>query len=242
MATDSKTVSVVSAPRDMLKREQIEEAKNNRNHIVIRTFDGLRMPHWGALLESLRTNSDNQQQQVLCQRAVIPFAEALNGNVFTLKPLEIVSIWSRVTEILPSTYASYSLSTAIACAYGAMPIKSEDWKHLFRNMYEGGACYEYLEDIATKDKINAIVFRQRLGDISTSYDELDYYSYGTREEMCDLAEKAYRHGDKEAEERFDRMVQWQKAHKDEVLGKIHENWGNGIFWMFNVLPREQKVE
>lgn len=215
----------------MLRKEQIEGAKQDRSHIVIQTFDALGAEHWKNLVKRLRTDTNNQRQQKECRDAIVPFAEALDGKAFTLEPLDIVSIWSRAMEVFPNTtYPRYSLSTAIACAFGALPIKSEDWKNLFKKMNENRGS-RYLEDLARKDRANSIIFGQRLTEISASREELDYYTYGTRENMSDLVNMAYGQGDKEAEKRYEQIIKWEKAHKDTVLGAIHENWSNGVSWM-----------
>lgn len=212
--------------KDMLRTEEIAAAKRDRSHIVIQVFDGLGEKHWNTLLQSLRT-ADNEQQQKLREKSFVPFAEALEGKVFTLMPLEIVSIWSRAMEVFPNNrYPRYTLSTAIAYTYGAIPIKSEEWKHLFKMAHEKG--YDHLEYLAGKDTPNAIRFRQRLLEVDKSLQELNYYMYGTRENMGSLAVKAYGEGNKEAQKRYEQMVLWQKTHDDMILGAIHENWANGI--------------
>jgi hypothetical protein len=131
MATMSKPAPK-ETKSDMLTRDQIESAKNDRSHVVTRIIDQIGMAHWTDLTNLLRVTKDNQEQQRLCSKSMIPFAEALGREVFTLEPLEIVSIWAKALEVFPDNcYPRYDLSTSIACAYGTIPISSEAWKHLF---------------------------------------------------------------------------------------------------------------
>lgn len=76
----------------MLTREQIETAKGDRLHVAIRVLDDVGAKHWETLRGSMREAKDGSEQQRLCGEAFIPFAEALEGQRFTLQPLEIVSI------------------------------------------------------------------------------------------------------------------------------------------------------
>ncbi len=211
---------------DILKDEQVEAAKHDRSHPAVQTFDEFDEMHWEALSESLRASTYGQHE-ALYLASIMPYAETLEGKMFGLGPLDLVSIWSRVTEVFTDDRnARYALSRAMACVYGTATIESEDWKHLFKMMEDKGTCY--LFDLAEKDGSNAIKFRQRIFEIRTSLRELEYYARGTREDVVALVRKADSGNDKDAEERLEQVALSEKAHDYALLREIRENWGNGI--------------
>lgn len=212
----------------MLTREQIDVAKRDRLHVAIRALDDIGPRHWETLRDRLaNTKGGNKEKQRLSGDFIIPFAETLEGQAFTLQPLEIVSIGAKAMELFPGhAYPRYSLATSIAFVFGAAAIDSEKWRHLFKGHEQNQD--RYLQHLAFREEENAAIFRAQLAVIFESLAELDYYTYGTRENVFELAKRAVRSEDPEAEREMERVEVWQREHREDVLSEIHENWGNGV--------------
>jgi len=218
----------------MLTTEQVESAKKDRSHLAIVTLDSFGDSYWPSIIEKTRPE-DNQKRQEIYRQAFIPFSEKLHETDFSLGPLDIISIWSRAKEIFPEQiYARYELSTSLACSYGSNPIDSQDWKRVSAS----GSISERLHDLSKTDKAKASLFSKRLTEIDSSLKEIDLYRKGTTEDIIELARKAYVEKDEEAKEKLLAIQEKEKeTDSDGFLHDIHENWGNGMYWMFVVLVR-----
>lgn len=116
-----------------LTKEAIESAKQNREHYAIQALSSFGEGYWSKFARELQSTADNQLQQKACRRIVIPIARALEDQQFTLKPLEIVSIWPHISDPFypPSNYLGYDLSEALSWTYAIRGIKASAWKSLF---------------------------------------------------------------------------------------------------------------
>lgn len=206
----------------MLWRRRIETAKSDRSHTAIKTLDDM-LDRWGALNDSLKGENDCQKQQKLCAEAFVPFAEALEGQAFTLKPLEIVSIWSRAMELFPeSIYARCRLSASLICVYGTAGTESQKWEHLFKKINENS---RYLRDMAHRDMKGANRFIRRLFEINRSLKALDYYLYGTRGDLTGgIFSGLSTHMDVEGG--LSQIISQKEWHTDALLSKISEEWAD----------------
>lgn len=216
----------------MLTREQIEAAKKDITHPVVQVFLGMQdeIKEFNLTYRKIQGNVEAQRY---ISSNIEPFARRLNQlEEFTLEPLDLVSIWSRISQDFEGAYMGYTLAAVIPTTYGINGIDSKKWKEIVPFVAKNRKFpKEFLID-----EPNQIKFWTRLKNVGKSLDELDYYSYGTREDCMDLANKAYKQGDNEAEKKFEEIIAWQKEHKDEVLGKIHENFGNGFSILFLNMP------
>ena len=202
MSTREKTLPGI------LKEEQIEAAKSDRSHLAVQVFDALGAKYWEDLYESLKA-STYDKKDALCSASIIPYAEALEGKLFSLTSTDIVSIWSRILEVFPDDRNTrYALSRAIAFVYATAIIDSEEWKHVSEFMHEEG--FRYLIDLAEKDEPNAIKFRQRVSEINANLQELKYYAHGTREDAVALVRKADGGNDQDAKKRLEQAESWKR--------------------------------
>ncbi len=181
-------------PYKPLTRAQVENAKRDRSHVAITELDRIGQPHWNSLVDSLRGAEDNRGGQMLIEKAFIPLAEALEGKQFSLGPLEFVSIWVRMDELLPlntdvktrdgldvghltNFTCRYGLAQSILCPYATLTIESQDWKHLYKNFVESQKGTMYLQDVAIKNRDGALVFRQRFAEIRKNVGMISNYEH-----------------------------------------------------------------
>ena len=213
----------------MLTREQVETAKQNRSHIAIEIFDSLGDEYWKKLAESAKVE-DNQEVQRVYAKGFLPFAGALEGNLFTLNPLEIISIWSKKRELFEMRpYPGYQLATILSCAYGAQSLESKKWKNLFTRLFSSSEGRDSFRDLCKKDAASSKIFFNRLEEIRLSLSDIAHYREGTRESFVDLSRKAYLEKDQLSLKKLDEIEARIKEYdSDGFLGAISENWGNGM--------------
>ena len=172
-----------------LNREQIENAKKDRSHLAIKILDSFGNQYWTDAVQEMRRADGNEAKQEVCRKAILPAAEAFEGQDFTLKPLEIISIWSRARELFGKvTYPNYGLSTALAFSFCSRPIQSEAWKHLYQKHGQKG----YFTRLCKGERENSLVFGRKLDQLRESRREIDFYIYGTRESMGDIVQRMVR--------------------------------------------------
>ena len=159
-----------------LTKEQIDDAKKDRNHVVISTFDDM-LENWKTLMPILRSETVTKERQKLCDAAFLPFAEGLEDKDIPINPLKLVSIWNRAMEVFPDMASTnrcvgYALSKSIAYSHGSNVIDLPRWKHLFRKTLSDT---EYLKNVAMRDRDEAQVFGVRLNDIGVGIRHLERY-------------------------------------------------------------------
>jgi len=156
----------------MLTKNQIEAASKDRNHLVIKTLDSFGDNYWSRLVEEARAKPSQQEGCMKYYEGFIPFAKNINGQKFTLNPLEIISVWSRATELFPiQQHAKYALSTAIACTYGIYPIKSDELMGLYESIATRN--YKKAGEIVKESETERERFRGRLREIKNSLEKIN---------------------------------------------------------------------
>lgn len=194
----------------MLTREQVEWAKKDRSHIVVQTLNSFGKEYWKkTIMQANLYNEDNQIRQQIYNESFLPFAIKLEGQLFTLNSLEIISIWSRADELFPKlVYPKYSLSTNLALVYGTALLNLDEWKELPKDYPISGSEFtRKLTKLSNQDSQSASVMRKRLREIDKSLREIDRY--------CQREDQ-----------------------NDSLFDQIHENWSNGMYWMFLCLGKE----
>lgn len=174
---------------------------------------------------------DTQEQQRYIKEHYGFLADALvDVNLYTLRPLEIVAIWSRAVEVF-SGYHRYALAGMVAAAYAIQEVESPSWRKFPKHYLETAKLpAEVLTDHSGLTQVIG-----RLDQIGVSLDKLDFYVYGTREPAMELAFELagrIRNGDAQAQAELDRLIAHQRKYSTPVLKEIHENWGNGYIPLY----------
>lgn len=187
----------------------------------------------GPLNDLYKDIVGNKEQQEFIREHYGFLADAIvEASPFTLEPTDLISIWSRAIEVF-SGYHRYSLVTMISSAYAIQGLENPEWKKLPRHLLETGK----LPDEVSHDSSSLLHIRKKVKEITESLNELDFYVYGMRGSAVEYAAqlaKIEREGDTSAREELERLVAYQKAHTTPTLGKLHENFGNGLFWTLSL--------
>ena len=220
----------------MLTKEQIELAKKDTSHPVVQLMLGMK-DYIKEFNKGYEKCSGTDEAKIYRAENFQPLAKKLGQlEDFSMQPLDLVSIWSRVCEDFPKRYEKYDLAGAIPITYATRGINSQKWGKLVSLVMKKRMIpHELLQD----DK-NQLHFWVRMRDIFESMEEIRFYAHGTREDLGELGRKAYREGDKEVEKRFEKIVVWSKEHKDEILSELRENFGNGFNIFFRYISDEMR--
>lgn len=210
-----------------LTKEQIERAiaREGVYHPVISVMDS----HADEISRFNQTYRaiENTQERERWGRSNLGFlADAIEkAGDFSMEPLDIVAIWSKTDEV--GLRNGYALAGMVSTAYCIQGVPTPGWTGLPRYYSENGD----LPEGVMGDKTGLLYVNGRLSEINRSLDELDFYVYGTREEPMQLtAELAKKEmdGDQEAATRLDQFIAYHKEHGNPILGRIHENFPNGL--------------
>lgn len=215
--------SVLPFTREEMARAEARDGYSQ--HPVIVTIDKF-LPQIALLNQGINSFGNPQERGPFIKANYGFFADALvEAGPYTLKPLEIVAIWSRVGEVF-SGHESYGLVRMITSAYiiqeAAMPV----WRKFPRYQLEKNT----LPEEVIKDQISIKNALLRMKDISMSLNELqDYVSGGVKDVMSIIFEltQRIRDGDQEAQTELDRVIKFSKENQTPLLSRIGENWGNG---------------
>ena len=210
-----------------LTKEQIERATKREGvqHPVVSVLE-YHEPRI-AQLKGYSTLTSNQEQQDYIRKNYGFLGDALEeAGGFSLGPLDLVAVWSKALEIWSDNrYPRYRLAGMLATAYGIQG--RPDLKGLVRHYLETSKLLERI----VRDKSGLILVRNRLDDIHTSLDELEFYVSGVKgssmELAFQLAGKA-RDGDEEARKQLNQLIARDKEYLTPVLKELHENFGNGM--------------
>ncbi len=211
-----------------LTREQVERAERREGiyHPVIALLESY-APQIEELNQRYRKITDNQEQQKFLRENLGFLADALEGTEdFTLTPLELIAIWSKAHEFF-SGYGRYALARMLSCAYAIKNGQNQAYRGFVRHRLED----RELPQEVKQDREGLLYIQRRLAEISASLDEVDFYTYGTRESAMELGfnlAKRVQEGDKVAQKELDTLIQREKEYKTEVLAELHENFGNGM--------------
>lgn len=218
----------------VLTKEQVERAvrREGVQHPVITVLE-----HYEPQIAQLKGYSaikTNQGQQDYIDRNYGFLADAIEeAGDFSLGPLDLVAIWSKAMQVWPDNrYPRYSLAGMVSSSYGISGVPNpDDWRRFPRYWLEQSK----LPKSVLQNQSGLSYVKRRLGEISRSIDEFDFYLYGTRESPMEtaakLAKKA-RDGDKEAKIELDRLIaqerEVEKQPTTPLLNEIGENFGNGM--------------
>ncbi|MBI2047211.1 hypothetical protein HYT26_03550 [Candidatus Pacearchaeota archaeon] len=223
----------------ILTKEHIEAAKLDVNHPVVQVLISMQDYCKQFNEEYVKVWQDNKLAQEFLKQNIAPLADKINElDEFSLKPLDIISIWSQVGKSFSGLYIRYDLANIIPAKYGVIGIKSPKWREFIIHESKSKGKIVKLPEYLMNDKENMPYFYRRLGDVRKSLDEIDFYRNGVKENIASLARKAFKYGDKEAEKRYSKIAPWTKEHDDSFLGGISENFGNGFGPLLYFMPDE----
>ncbi len=153
-------------------------------------------------------------------------AEAIEGaGPFTLKPLELVGIWSG-SKKLP--YHRYQLAAVISAAYATQGVPNpENWNEFGRYYLENGK----LPQKVIGDVTGLTYVRGRLEEIRANLDQVDEVVYQGIEQPQDLGVRLgplIARGDREALKEYDEKSKKLKELEIPLVLEMQENFGNGM--------------
>ena len=231
--------------KPMLTRKQIEAAKLDVSHPVVQALIGMHdyCKHFNE--EFAKVKQDNQLAQDFVKRNMAPLAHKINDlDEFSLKPLDIISIWSQVDKSFLGRYVKYSLANIIAAKYSVIGIKSPKWGEFIVHESKSEGTIDELPEDLINDKENILYFYRRWGEVIKNLKEIDFfYGISIQKDIGDLDKKAFKDGDKGAERRDDNSAAQMKNHDYSFLEGVVENWGNGLYSSFLFsMPKEIRKE
>lgn len=143
---------------------------------------------------------------------------------FSLEPLELVAIWSKVGEVGISQ--RYAFAGMLTLAYALSKEIKTDWKGATRFYLENGK----LPQTIAKDVDALKAIESGLGDIDENLGVLEFYRSGTSDAVSLASELARRviSGDREAFLRLQELRDRQKEYQTPVVSQLRENFGNGM--------------
>jgi hypothetical protein len=163
---------MVTTPRKALTVNAVEYAiAFDRTHIAVAALDSLGAAHWDRLRERIKGFQRSYEAYHPCLEAFAPFTEALSGKAFTLRPLELVSIWGKLKELkLGYRSPGNNLARSLAYNYCTFPVKSGEWKDLCS--LDDSDRFAALKRLKNSGSTNSEIFQGRLSDIIVSIKEL----------------------------------------------------------------------
>lgn len=149
------------------------------------------------------------------------FADAVEAvGEFSVEPLEIIAIWSKVHEFFIPRYDTAGI---FGCAYACATLTEPVWRGTPRYFLEQN---EFPEE-AVKRSDDVAVYQERLEQIGLRLRQIEVYRTGTELGFKDMA-KALRDGNQEVIAVFKQVEEREKRPEYHLLGEIHENFGNGL--------------
>jgi hypothetical protein len=226
--------------KPMLTREEIERAKQNLSHPIVRFL--LKEKNWVSKFTANYKRQELADVQKFVSESMSGLAKRLNTlDDFSMAPLDIVSIWSQVGKDFSSSYTennfdvlSYArggLSSTISAAYATRGIVSPEWEEVLPFV----ARERELPERVFNDAANQSHFWRRIQEIMGSVAELDFYSYGSRESLHKLRMDACEDSGK-----YEKLMAWREKHDDALLSRIHEDFGNAIGILYAGTPEGKR--
>ena len=217
-----------------ITKDQIAKAESRVGftHPLLSVLES-QAPQIADLLRKGRGISGNQEYQAYLSENMGFLADAIEeaGN-FSLEPLELVSLWSRVIELFDSRYARYALSDMIVLSYAIYGLENLVWKGFPRYFLENSRLPP--EVLADKEGLRHV--RNRIGEISESREQLHIYLYGGKDlgpqRAADLAIEAQK-GDEKANEQLRRLIAHDKEHSTSILREFGENFPSHHFFIIH---------
>lgn len=215
---------------EALTTESIENAINSNGitHPVIKLIDS-HASQMSQFLEGYHADMSNAERQTYVKQNYGFFADAVvELKDFSLEPLEIIAIWSKVEELEMPKYVT---AMVLASAYAQAKFTNESWKDTTRYMLENGTVPESVSHL----KQDIEIYKERVKQVHDNINLIDQYrlQFYPAQNM----------------ETLSKVLQLEDKNKSspnlevpcgDFLGRLRENWANGlamIYMMFR--PRTQ---
>lgn len=229
----------MQAERATLTPQQIAlaESRVDFTHPLITALDN-NLPQINIVLAGSAAITDASDYQRYDKQNYGFLADAFaSAGPFTLEPLEIVSIWSRVGKIAPnSRLPRYELARMMINAYAIQGTSHKGWQSFPRHFLETNE----LPAEVLEDKVGIKHVTSRMLQVHQSLMDLDAYAYGDRDSGPEATAKLalrIQEGDKNAQEEYEKLLEYYKAHRNELLEIIHENFGNAFVLLSPLIKR-----
>ncbi|MDD5415978.1 MAG: hypothetical protein PHE48_03195 [Candidatus Daviesbacteria bacterium] len=220
--------------RPALTKEQVAQAESRIGitHPVLTVIEN-HLPTLIQLSNDYPKTSDNQGQSQYIREHYGFLADAfVEAGPYTLEPLDLIAIWSRVTRGVFPLYARYRLAGMVSSIYAIQGVENPEWRKFPRHYLETGE----LPECVTRDRGGLLYVQSRLRQIGESLEDIDFYIYGTREPAMSYAfqlAKREAEGDEEAKKKLEALILHEKTHTTPILSELLENFGNGyvsLYW------------
>lgn len=217
-----------------LTDEEVEKAvkREGIEHPILTLFEEF-TPQLQKYIKGKPATDDNSVAQSYVRNNLRFLAEAVETHVggYSLKPLEIISIWSKATELGMTNYDLYRLAAITGIKFASMGLLNPVWNNLVTKYFATGKfpkeIFDRKEDVA--------FFRSRLDIVRENVGVIDKYKAGdgpTIEEYV-ASLKAGKEID---------ISNIKKKPYDDLLGRIHENFGNGLIPIYFRLDLSQSTK
>lgn len=157
-----------------LTREQVilAERRIGPSHPVVATIDRYlpRIQQWNATCDAL---ADRDKINRYINNHLGSLAKAFVKVPYTLKPLDIIQIWSKVAEVTP--YGHYAFAEIISAAYGVWGLDNPAWKRFPRHYIEHTG--SKLPKEVIHDETGLTHVRQRLAHVADSVSAIDSFRH-----------------------------------------------------------------
>jgi hypothetical protein len=230
-------VIIMSVERPILSGKQIARAERREgvSHPVLSVLEQ-HLPTIIQLNEGYSSLTDNQEQQRYIKKHYGFLADALvEAGPYTLEPTDLIAIWSRAQEVF-SGYHQQALAGMVSSVYAIQGAENSEWRKFPRHYLETSQ----LPEGVIKDKGGLLYVKSRLDQIGESLDDIDFYTYGTREPRMTYAfnlAKRGSEGDEAAKKELERLIAHEKAHQTPVLEAFHANFRNGYIPLYFPIVR-----
>ncbi len=165
------------------------------------------------------------------------------ASPYTLQPLELVAIWSRVLELFPDGpgdmgyHPRYALAGIISTVYAVSGSVNTKWLDFPMT---------YLRDLSLpaevlQDRDGASCVFHRLAEIRLNFLEVDYYKWGSRIDFGSLMDRAL-NDDSTAKSEIMSRLEGFKRRDTPVLCQLIENFGNGMTYASTLVERLLRIE
>lgn len=221
-----------------LTREQVEAAMHDTSHPIVQVM--LSMPdYFQKFREGYEKVEGNEAVWSFITENFSPLIQRLNQlQGFSMGPLDMISIWSRkLADFGESNYCGYKLAGTLGAVYGTRQT-DQKWRDNVEKIILGG---KVPEDLAI-DRQSYLQFAKRLKEMAKGIAEIDFYRHGTREPIPELVKASMNKHDTGARRRLDRLDSWSSEHDSPLLAGLHENFANGFFIYFVLMPEDIRVE
>ena len=177
------------AERPILTPDTVSQAETRRDvtHRIVAVLDQ-QAPRLAQLQEDYGQIANNQEEQCFISENYGFLADALvDAGSFSLQAEDLISIWSCAMDMFGThgRYQRYALARMVSTAYAVQGVANPEWKTFPRSFAERAG----LPDALITDREGLTHVQERLHDIGEAIDDINFYTYGTREDAMGLAFK-----------------------------------------------------